>query len=142
MSRAKAQSREEEVRRICWLAFERIPHPDAVRCPVDEDAARLVLELLAKPHRERARIAEQLRNYLRVENTLGPLDRRSIPCRTDSGLYRLIEWRLAKWLSHVLPAGDGVIEQTRRRLVGWLEQGSAFSAEGSLPGLITRCKVK
>ena len=108
--------------RICWLAFERLPHPDAVRCAVDEDGARLVLELLAKPYCERVRIAEQLRNYLRVENARSPLDRRSVPCRSDSGLYRLIEWRLAKWLSCVLPAEDAVIEMARGRVAGWLEE--------------------
>jgi hypothetical protein len=107
--------------RIIWLAYERLPHPDAVSYPAGEEDARLVLELCERPSVERARIAEQLGNFLKQQNTLPIFCREAIPCRRNSGLYHLIPWRLAKWLSHILPASESVMDKTGAQINQWLE---------------------
>ncbi len=107
--------------RILWLAYERLPHPDAVSYPAGEDDVRLVLELLARPYPDRQQISEQLRHFQSEQDALPMFCRRSIPCRRESGLYHLIPWRLAKWLSAVLRAEDRVIERTQTRIHNWLE---------------------
>ena len=83
----------------------------------------LVLELLAHPYAKRLQWAEQFKNYLNEQDRLGIFERKTIPCRRASGLYQLISWRLAKWLSKVLPAGDSVIENTKTRIRTWLGEG-------------------
>ena len=109
--------------RILWLVYERVPHPDAVSYPATEEDVLLVLELLAHPYAKRLQWAEQFENYLNEQDRLGIFERKSVPCRRASGLYQLIPWRLAKWLSKVLPAGDSVIAKTETRIRVWLEQG-------------------
>ncbi len=108
--------------RILWLAYERLPHPDAVSYPAGEDDVHLVLELLARPYADRQRISEQLRRYQTEQDTLPTFCRQSIPCRRNSGLYHLVPWRLAKWLSAVLRAEDPVIERTQTRIRNWLQR--------------------
>lgn len=106
--------------RILWLRFERPPHPDAVCHAADEQDARFVLELLSRPRLERVYVAARLRNYLARQEALPPLSRAAVPVRRCDGIFRLVPWRLAKWLSLVLPAADGVLEQTSTRIESWL----------------------
>jgi hypothetical protein len=108
--------------RILWLVYERVPHPDAVSYAATKEDAMLVLELLAHPYMKRLHLAEQIENYLHEQNRLGIFERKTIPCRRASGLYQLLPWRLAKWLSKVLPAGDSVIENTETRIRSWLRE--------------------
>lgn len=110
--------------RILWLAFERPPHVDAVCHPASVADVHLVLEMLAFPTAVRADIAAKLKRMLAVQATQAPWSRPSIPCRRSNGLYVLISWRLAKWLSVVLPASDGLIERTEQRLRHWLDHGT------------------
>lgn len=109
--------------RILWLAFERPPHADAVCYPASMADVHLVLELLAFAPEVRTEIAAKLKRMLAVQVTQDPWSRPAIPCRRSNGLYVLLSWRLAKWLSAVLPATDSLIERTEQRLRRWLEQG-------------------
>ena len=111
--------------RLLWLAFEQPPHPNAVCHPATADEVQLVLELFASPHVQRQRWSEQLRNYLAQQADIAPWSRPAVPCRRASGLYVLVPWRFAKWLSAVLPAADGLLERTSGRLRNWLERGDA-----------------
>lgn len=117
--------------RLLWLVYERVPHPDAVCCPADEETARFVLELLAQPYARRRQLAEQLRRFVRDQSKRPVFSRQSIACRGPNGLFRLVPWRLAKWLSHVLPAEDGVIERPRTRIRHWLENGEQAEIVGT-----------
>lgn len=110
--------------RILWLAFERPPHVDAVCHPATREDVHLVLELLAQPATIRSAMAEKLRRMLAGQSPFSPWSRSSIPCRRSNGLYILISWRLAKWLSVVLPAAEGLIERTTQRLQRWLDHGT------------------
>jgi hypothetical protein len=111
--------------RLLWLAFERLPHPDAVCHPATDDDVRFVLELLATSATHRRRLAAQLRRYLAQQAHIAPWRRPGIPCRRESGLYVIVPWRLAKWLAAVLPASDGLIDRTSRRLTHWLTHRTA-----------------
>ena len=114
--------------RILWLAFERPPHPDAVRFPAGETDLEFVLEYLALPARSRRHITQQLRNYLAEQKTASPFARKNVPCRRSSGLYQLVPWRLAKWLSHVLPADESKLRETASKIRDWLHRGDDKSA--------------
>lgn len=109
--------------RILWLAFERPPHEDAVCYPATTADVHLVLELLALPETLRSDITAKLKRMLAAQSSQDPWTRPSIPCRRSNGLYVLVSWRLAKWLSAVLPASEGLIERTEQRLRRWLEHG-------------------
>lgn len=109
---------------ILWLAYERPPHPDAVCHPATEADVAFVLECLEAPPEERRRLAEKLRSALHQQRRLPPWSRPCVPCRRPSGLYVLIPWRLALWLAAVLPAADGLIERTHRRLAQWRPQSA------------------
>lgn len=108
--------------RLLWLAFEKPPHPDAVCHPATAEDVLLVLEKLEAVADQRRQLGQQLHGYLAQQADLPPWQRPAIPCRRESGLYALIPWRLAKWLSVVLPAETGVIERTTQRLQAWLQQ--------------------
>jgi hypothetical protein len=110
--------------RILWLAFERPPHVDAVCYAATVEDVHLVLELLALPGAMRSDIAAKLKRMLAGQTTQDPWTRPSIPCRRSNGLYVLLSWRLAKWLSVVLAASDGLIERTEQRLRRWLDRGT------------------
>jgi len=103
-----------------WLAFEQIPHPEAVVYGADEADARLAVTLLKAPLRERLWYADQLRGYLREQESLSPFERPGVACRERPGLFRVISWRFAKWLANVLPSDAGLIERTLGRIEGWL----------------------
>jgi len=105
--------------RLLWLTYERPPHADAVCYPASEDDAEFVVALLKRPYRERTRLTGQLIRFLAEQDRKPPLDRCSVACRTPSGLYRRVPWRLAKWLRHVLPAAESVIQQTIARIDQW-----------------------
>lgn len=107
--------------RFLWLVYEQSPHPDAVSYPAGEDDVRLVLELLAMPSPRRMQIAEQLRNFLTEQMTQPLFSRKQVPCRRTSGLYHLVPWRLAQWLSNALRTSDEAIRRTEARLRRWLE---------------------
>ena len=107
--------------RILWLVYEHLPHPEAVSYPAGEEDTRLVLEPFATGPAERVRIAEHLANFLKQQNLLPLFCRQTIPCRRESGLYHLIPWRLAKWLSHILPAPESVMDKTGAQINQWLE---------------------
>jgi hypothetical protein len=106
--------------RILWLAFERPPHPDAVCHPATVGDVLFVLEWLEATELERQRRSGELRRSLAQQAGLAPWERPAIPCRRESGVYTLVPWRLAHWLSRILPATPGVLERTRRRLEDWL----------------------
>lgn len=106
--------------RLLYLAFERPPHPDAVCYPATADDVLFVLEQFDREPIARIELARQLRRYLEQQEGLAPWQRPAVPCRRPAGLYALVPWRFAKWLSVVLPASEGRIEQTRRRLLRWL----------------------
>ena len=106
---------------MLWLVYERIGHPDAVSYPASEDDAQLAAELFRQPYPKRLHLAEQLRNFLKRQERLSPIDRQRVPCRRVSGLYQLVPWRFAKWLSLVLAADDAVALKTRRRIEAWIE---------------------
>lgn len=110
--------------RILWLVYERSPHPDAVSFAAGEEDARVVLELFARPRGQRVQIVEQLGNSLQRQHELPLFCREAIPCRRESGLYHLIPWRLAKWLSKALLARESVLETTARRLRNWLDHSA------------------
>jgi hypothetical protein len=110
--------------RVLWLAFERPPHIDAVCYPAMTEDVHLVLELLALPEVIRTDIADKLKRMLAGQVTRDPWSRPAIPCRRSNGLYVLISWRLAKWLSVVLPASSGLTERTAQRLRRWLDHGT------------------
>ena len=114
--------------RILWLAFERPPHPDAVRYPACESDLEFVLEYLSLPARRRRHLAEQLRNYLAEQQIASPFARKNVPCRRSSGLYQLVPWRLAKWLSHVLPADETKLTETASRIRDWLNRSENKAA--------------
>ncbi len=108
--------------RLLWLTYERLPHPDAVCHPATGDEAEFVIALLQRPYRERTHLAGQLIRYLAEQNQRAATDRCSVACRTPSGLYRCVPWRLAKWLRHVLPAAESVIQDTIGRVENWQRQ--------------------
>lgn len=110
--------------RLLWLTYERPPHPDTVCHPVTEDEAEFVVALLKRPYHERARLTEQLIRFLAEQDGKSSLDRCSVACRTPSGLYRCVPWRLAKWLRHVLPAAESVTQQTIARIDQWRQRTS------------------
>lgn len=112
--------------RILWLAFEKPPHRDAVCHPATVDDVLFVLELLETPREHRERLSQQLQRYLASQAALDPWSRPAVPCRRPSGLYSLVPWRLAKWLSVVLPATPSVHERTRNRLEAWLQTSNAL----------------
>lgn len=109
---------------VLWLAFERPPHPQAVCHPATGEEVRLVLELFEHPAEQRQQLATTLQRYLAAQSQITPWQRPCLPCRRSSGLYILIPWRLAQWLSSVLGASDGLIERTQRRLDTWLARRS------------------
>jgi hypothetical protein len=111
--------------RLLFLAFETPPHPDAVCHPATEDDVLFALELLSSPATERRHLAIRLRRFLAMQADMAPWSRPGIPCRRTSGLYAIVPWRFAKWLSAVLPATDGLIERTTRRLQRWLAERTA-----------------
>ncbi len=110
--------------RLLWLTYERSPHPDAICHPATEEDAEFVLTLLRRPYCERMRLTEQLACFLGKQKRDSATDRTSVACRTPSGLYRSVPWRLAKWLRHVLPATDSVLEDTIARIEQWQRRSS------------------
>jgi hypothetical protein len=116
--------------RHLWLRYESPPHVDAVAYSADEAEVRLVLDLLARPYCVRVGLRDQLGSYLRQQQPRPPIARQAVPVRRAGGIYRLVPWRLAKWLFHCLPASDGVLETVRRRLETWLESDSTARVIG------------
>ncbi|MCA9074677.1 MAG: hypothetical protein KDA93_06570 [Planctomycetaceae bacterium] len=110
--------------RLLWLTYERTPHPDAICYPATDDDAEFVLALLKRPYPERIRLTEQLARYLTQQKRVAATERTAVACRTPGGLYRSVPWRLAKWLRHVLPATDSVLEDTRVHIEQWQRQTS------------------
>ena len=105
--------------RLLWLTYERLPHPDAICHPATEEEADFVLALLRRPYRERMHLTGQLIRFLAEEQRRPPVLRRSVACRTPTGLYRCVPWRLAKWLRHVLPATESAVNDTIARIERW-----------------------
>ncbi|MEX0725185.1 MAG: hypothetical protein WD065_02875 [Planctomycetaceae bacterium] len=92
----------------------------------------MILEWLDAPREKRTQLATQLHNFLKEQTTTPLGQKRSIPCRRSSGLYRFIPWRMAKWLRHVLPAKDSVIDRVRTHIQKWSE--SQINDECSVRG--------
>jgi len=113
--------------RILHLAFETPPHPHAVCAAVDEIDARFVLELLAMPRAQRQRFAVQFCNYLQRTAARSSVIDDTLVCRAPGGTCHFIPRRLAKWLSHVLPAEESVIARTAERIRHWLKNGETPS---------------
>ena len=114
----------EPAQRILWLTYQRLPHPDVVVCPGDEQDVRLVLSLLSYPIARRNQIANRLKQIVAHLQSIPVIDRPSIPARTTSGLYRLMNWRLAFWLSHALAFEGSLLEDTRQLIEQWLAEGA------------------
>lgn len=96
--------------------------------PVDSHEADFVVALLQRPHQRRMHLTRQLAKYLAQHEQLPPTDRPAVPCRTPSGLYHVVPWRLAKWLRHVLPAHESVIHRTVARIQQWQSAASSTLA--------------
>ena len=111
--------------RLLWLTYERPPHPDAVVHPVDSRDAAFVIALLEHPYERRIELTRQLAVYLATQDSVPQVDRQPVPCRTPSGLYHLVPWRLAKWLRHTLPASECVIDRTLVQIQQWQSADSA-----------------
>ena len=111
--------------KLLWLVYERPPHPDAVVHPIETADADFVLALLEHPYERRIDLTRQLSNYLKAQEAAPPTNRPPVPCRMPSGLYRLVPWRLAKWLRHVLPAPESVIRRTASRIERWRSASSS-----------------
>jgi hypothetical protein len=109
--------------RILWLVYERVPHPDAVSYPADEEDAALARDLLSRSRPERTRIGEQLASYLHEQSMRPVAERRMVPVRRESGIYRLVSWRFAKWLSKALVAQDEAVSRTLARIERWQTSG-------------------
>jgi len=110
--------------RLLWLTYEKIPHPDAVICPVEEAQVRLVISLLETSYERRLGILQRLKSISFKISKLAPIERPSIPARMPNGLYEPISWRFALWLTHAL----GIQTDSRRQdlircLQRWLTEG-------------------
>ena len=110
--------------RLLWLTHEQLPHSEAVICPVDENQAKLVIDLLSSSYKRRMGLLQRLKAIAAKLQTIPPIERPSIPARMPNGLYEPVSWRFVLWLSHAL----GIQEDSRReelvsRLKHWLEQG-------------------
>ncbi len=118
---------------VLWLVFERVPHPDAVSYPADQRDALLVLQLLDVSPRKRVHLAEQFRNFQKQIEKQPVFERPQVPVRGVNGLYQLVNWRFAKWLSHILPACESTIESTRTRVESWLncDRPRSHSSQGT-----------
>ncbi len=112
------------MQRILWLRYESPPHVDAVAHPANAEELRLVMALLNLPQRERNHLSGLLRNWLKAACEKSLHDRPAVAVRFGEGLYQPIPWRLAKWLSCVLPIGDGGTITTRCRIRQWLENAN------------------
>jgi hypothetical protein len=105
-----------------WLVYERPPHPDAVSYPAREEDLQLVLEMLSATRWRRMQIAEQLGNYLREQRIRSPFQRLGVPLRRESGLYQIIPWRFAQWMSRVLTGPDALLERVRGQIEAWQQK--------------------
>ena len=105
--------------RQLWLTYECPPHPDAVMHPVDSDEAEFVIGILSSPYDRRLHLTAQLDAYLTSQSAKPFLERQPVPCRTPGGVFRLVPWRLAKWLRHALPSADSVLSETITRIEQW-----------------------
>lgn len=124
MSNNLAEIETTQSARLLWLTHEKLPHPDAVICPVEEAQVRLVISLLEDSYERRRGILQRLKTICEKIKTLAPIERPSIPARMPNGLYAPISWRFALWLSHAL----GIESESRRQdlirsLQRWLDEG-------------------
>jgi len=111
-----------------WLVFERVPHPDAVAYSASKEDVRFALDLLQREEADRLRIGQELSVYLSQMRGQNPFQRPQVPVRSSSGLYHLVPWRFAKWLSLSCRVCPSARERTCRRLEAWL----AEQVEGAL----------
>lgn len=111
--------------RLLWLTHERLPHPDAVICPAEENHVQLIIGLLEDSYERRMGILHRLKAISAKINTLAPIERPSIPARMPNGLYEPISWRLALWLSHALAIhAESRRQDLIRALEQWVEDGA------------------
>ncbi len=106
---------------LLWLAFEKPPHANAVVAGVRVADAEFLQKLLTLPRRRRVDYAVQFRNFLSAQTRRSAFAIETVTCRLPDGECHFIDWRLAKWLSHVLPADDSVIARTAKRIHHWLQ---------------------
>lgn len=109
------------MQRTLWLVYERPPHPDAVAYPANAEELELVLTVMKLPHRDRCHLSGLLRNWLAEVKDEDPIDRPGVAVRFGAGLYQPVPWRLAKWLSCILPINESGAESTRGQIRAWLE---------------------
>lgn len=105
---------------VLWLAFEQVTHPDGVRYAARNEEVEFAVETLRRERIPRVELSRALRNYLTGEERRGVFSRRSVPMRGANGLYRLVPWRMAKWLMNALLVEGSVREGMLQRMEGWL----------------------
>jgi len=118
---------------VLWLAYERVTHPEGVRYAAQAEEVRFVVELLQQERRLRVEMSLGLRNYVANEARRAVFSRRSVPVRGANGLYRLVPWRLGKWLMNALLVEGSAREGMLTRMERWLgvrEVGSVLCVEG------------
>ena len=112
------------------LSFGRVADGNAVSYVADGSEAELVLDLLDQPRNDRLRYATQLANFVREQERLPLMKRQSVAFRKGGGVFRLMPWRLAKWLSLALAAHDLWRERTRAQIRAWLGDPKDFRIVG------------
>lgn len=116
--------------RVLWLVYGEAGDPKGVRYPADREDVEFVRGLLQRPRMEREEISLALGNYLAHEEERSAWLRRAVPVRGESGLYRLIPWRLAKWLKRGLLAEGRGRDKIFRKFRKWLGQQGDGATEG------------
>lgn len=118
---------------VLWLAYEQVTHPEGVRYAARAEEVRFVIELLQLERRLRVEMSRGLRNFVASEVRRAVFSRRSVPVRGANGLYRLVPWRLGKWLMNALLVEGSSREGMLSRMERWLgvrEVGSVLRVEG------------
>ena len=116
--------------RTLILSFGRVADGNAVCYAADGAEAELVHDLLDQPRNDRLRYAAQLANFVGEQERLPLAKRQSIAFRKGGGVFRLMPWRLAKWLSLALAAHDSWRERTRAQIRVWLGDLNDFHIVG------------
>jgi len=112
---------------VLWLAYERVGHPESVRYPANIEDVEFLLGLLQRSRSERTALSHGLRNYLEREEVREVFSRRTIPVRGANGLYRLVSWRLARWMAKGLVTEGSVRTEVQQKLRMWLGERIAVA---------------
>jgi hypothetical protein len=102
------------------MSYGRASEGNAVCYLADREEADLVLDLLAQPRNHRLCYAAQLARFVSEQERRPVWQRQCVPFRRSGGVFRLMPWRLAKWLSYALAAPDPWRERTSWQIRTWL----------------------